>query len=196
MPRIGLVCSLVIVFASGALFAQNRAVGQPSTVVNLKDSALLRAEGKSIKVNGVAVHDSIAIFPEDRIETGADTTAYVILAGRILTLDRNSVAVFEDGYLVPFLGRAWASDGVGDSSVKSLKLADSQLGSVGLFPTDNDEHFKGICKKYAKACDQAEDACERKYHKDCVCHYHNNHDKDDISPIHPDADDFVCHPIK
>ena len=53
MPRVLLVCSLVVVFASGALVAQSSAVAHPSTTVNLKDSALLRAEGKSIKVNGV-----------------------------------------------------------------------------------------------------------------------------------------------
>jgi hypothetical protein len=52
-----------------------------------------------------------------------------------------------------------------------------------------------ICAQFPKACDQAEDACEKKHHQECVCHYHSDHDKDDVSPIHPDADDFKCHPV-
>ena len=37
--------------------------------------------------------------------------------------------------------------------------------------------------------------CEKKHHQECVRHYHSEHDKDDISPIHPDADDFKCQPV-
>jgi len=198
MPRVLLVCSLVLVFASGALVAQSSAVAHPSTTVNLKDSALLRAEGKSIKVNGLTVRNSTAIFPEDRIETGADTTAYITLSGRILMLDRNSVAVYRNGSLAPFQGRAWSSDGISAGSVKKLHLEASQLGSDVFSPSavdDNNDHFKGICAKCPIGCDQAEDACEKKFHRECICHYQSDHDKDDISPIHPNKDDFKCHPI-
>jgi hypothetical protein len=196
MPRVLLACSLVVVFASSALVAQNRAVAHPSTTVNLKDSALLRAEGKSVKVNGVTVRNSTAIFPEDRIETGADTTAYITLSGRILMLDRNSVAAYRNGSLVPFQGRAWSSDGISAGSVKKLPLEASQLGSDVFSSNHDDDHFKGICAKFPNGCDQAEDACEKKHHRECICNYHSDHDKDDISPIHPDKDDFKCHPIK
>lgn len=199
MRRVLLAWSLVVVFASGALVAQNSAVAHPSTTVNLKDSALLRAEGKSITVNGVTVRNSTAIFPEDRIETGADTTAYITLLGRILMLDRNSVAVYRNGSLVPFQGRAWSSDGISAGSVKKLRLEASQLGSdvfsSGAEDHHNGDHFTGICAKFPIGCDQAEDACEKKHHRECICQYHSDHDKDDISPIHPDKDDFKCHPI-
>ena len=50
-----------------------------------------------------------------------------------------------------------------------------------------------------QACDQAEDACEKRTHHECVhlsvCTYKSDHDQDDISPIHPDSDDFQCHPV-
>ena len=195
MPRVLLACSLVVVFASSALVAQSSAVAHPSTTVSLKDSALLRAEGKSIKVNGVTVRNSTAIFPEDRIETGADTTAYITLSGRILMLDRNSVAAYRNGSLVPFQGRAWSSDGISAGSVKKLGLEASQLGSDLFSSNHDDDHFKGICAKFPNGCDQAEDACEKKHHRECICQYHSDHDKDDISPIHPNSDDFKCHPI-
>jgi len=29
-----------------------------------------------------------------------------------------------------------------------------------------------------------------KHHRECVCHHHSDHDKVDVSPIHPDTDDF------
>jgi len=198
MPRVLLVCSLVVVFGNAALVAQSSPVAHPSTTVKLKDSALLRAEGKSIKVNGVTVRNSTAIFPEDRIETGADTTAYITLSGRILMLDRNSVAVYRNGSLVPFQGRAWSSGGISAGSVKNLRLEASRLGSDVFSPSavdNNDDHFKGICAKFPVGCDQAEDACEKKHHRECICNYHSDHDKDDISPIHPNQDDFQCHPI-
>jgi len=195
MPRVLLACSLVVVFASSALVAQSSAVAHPSTTVSLKDSALLRAEGKSIKVNGVTVRNSTAIFPEDRIETGADTTAYITLSGRILMLDRNSVAAYRNGSLVPFQGRAWSSDGISAGSVKKLGLEASQLGSDLFSSNRDDDHFQGICAKFPNGCDQAEDACEKKHHRECICNYHSDHDKDDISPIHPNSDDFKCHPI-
>jgi len=195
MPRVLLACSLVVAFASSALVAQNSAVAHPSTTVNLKDSALLRAEGKSIKVNGVTVRNSTAIFPEDRIETGADTTAYITLLGRILMLDRNSVAVYRNGSLVPFQGRAWSSNSISAGSVKRLRLEASQLGSDVFSSNHDDDHFTGICAKFPSGCDQAEDACEKKHHRECICNYHSDHDKDDISPIHPNEDDFTCHPI-
>ena len=57
------------------------------------------------------------------------------------------------------------------------------------------DHFTGICGQFANACDQAEDACEKKNHRECVCTYKSDHDKDDISPIHPDSDDFQCQPV-
>ena len=37
-------------------------------------------------------------------------------------------------------------------------------------PSTND-HFMGTCKQFPQACDQAEDACEKKNHRECVCTY-------------------------
>jgi hypothetical protein len=62
-------------------------------------------------------------------------------------------------------------------------------------PTHHKMQDEGNYAQFPKACDQAEDACEKKHHRECVCHYHNDHDKDDVSPIRPDADDFKCHPV-
>ena len=61
---------------------------------------------------------------------------------------------------------------------------------------DGAVQFSGICAQFHSACDQAEDACEKPNHRECVCHYVSDHDKDDVSPIKPDSDDFKCSPVK
>jgi len=220
MSRTLVVFSSLVLFLCSVAFAQNESA-QSAANNELRTSALLRTEGKSIKVNGAIVPTTMMIFENDRIQTGADTVAHVILPGRILTLDRKSTAVFRDGTLVVHRGRAWlpavgaaagattmiAAAGVGSASTvapagvaaaRSLAAATTSSTNDGDGDGDDDrgDHFSGICAQFHKACDQAEDACEKKYGRECVCHYVSDHDKDDVSPIKPDSDDFKCSPVK
>jgi len=223
MSRTLVVFSSLVLFLCSVAFAQNESA-QSAAKNELRTSALLRTEGKSIKVNGAMVPTTMTIFENDRIQTGADTVAHVILPGRILTLDRKSTAVFRDGTLVVHRGRAWlpavgaaagattmiaAKSGGGSSTgagpVMTAVAPASAVATTSTTSTndgdrdgddDREDHFTGICKQFSGACDQAEDACEKKNHRECVCHYVSDHDKDDVSPIKPDSDDFKCSPVK
>jgi len=147
----------------------------------------------------------MTIFANDQIQTGADTVAYIMLPGRILTLDRKSSAVFRDGTLVVNRGRAWRSDGLtaaGRGGTQARLAAPPSVKASGTAGTANvafadderNDHFSGICAQFSQACDQAENTCEQRYHRECVCHYVSDHDQDDVSPIQPDADDFKMLP--
>jgi hypothetical protein len=194
-----------LLFFSSSLFAQEQTTPKANITQSVTHSALLRAEGKSIRVNGAAVPSTMTIFSEDRVDTGADTAAIFIMGGRILTLDRNSSAVFRNGTLVLSQGKAWLAHQNGSAPGTITRLAAARVTATaplaadetsgqGENPSSND-HFTGTCQQFPKACDQAEDACEKKNHRECVCTYKSDHDKDDISPIRPDSDDFQCQPV-
>jgi hypothetical protein len=205
MPRPMFLFTLLL-FVTFSLFAQEQTTSKaaPQSVAS---SALLRAEGRSIRINGVAAPRTMTIFSGDRVETGVDTAAIVILAGRILTLDRNSSAVFRNGTLVLSQGKAWLANQNGSAPVAATRLAPASATAPLTAPLaaaqklvqgdsgSSNDHFTGICAQFPQACDQAEDACEKENHRDCVCTYKSDHDKDDISPIHPDSDDFKCQPV-
>jgi len=205
MSRTTFLISLL--FATFSLFAQERATPKADSTQSVTQSALLRAEGKSIRINGVAAPSTMTIFSEDRVDTGADTAAIVIMGGRILTLDRNSSAVFRNGTLVLSQGKAWLAIENGSAPGTVTRLAAARVTAPSTAPLATDEtsvqgdagssndHFTGTCKQFPQACDQAEDACEKKNHRECVCTYKSDHDKDDISPIRPDSDDFQCQPV-
>jgi hypothetical protein len=201
----------------GAAQAENRVLPQSTSTTSLGSRALLRAEGKSIKINGAAAPTVTTIFSGDRIETGADTAASLVYAGRILTLDRNSAAIFRNGTLVPSRGKAWSSSqnssapatvtklvapapvttssttAVTATSTTTTQLATAETPVQGDAGSSND-HFNGICAQFPVACDQAEDACEKRTHHECVCTYQSDHDKDDISPIPPRCRRFQVSP--
>lgn len=206
MPRLAFLTGLLLFFTS-SLFAQERTTSKAAATQSVANSALLRAEGKSIQINGVAAPSTMTILSGDRVDTGADTAAIIILAGRVLTLDRNSSAVFRSGTLALSRGKAWLANQDGSAPGTPIRLAASPVTAPLTAPLarwdeghsdegHSGDHFTGICAKFAKGCDQAEDACEKKHHRECVCHYHSDHDKDDVSPIHPNSDDFRCQPVK
>ena len=195
-----------LLFVTCSLFAQEPTTPKANITQSVTHSALLRAEGKSIRINGVAAPSTMTIFSEDRVDTGADTAAILLMGGRILTLDRNSSAVFRNGTLVLNQGKAWLANQNGSTPGTVTRLA-ARVTAASTAPLATDEtsvqgdagssndHFTGTCKQFPKACDQAEDACEKKNHRECVCTYKSDHDKDDISPIRPDSDDFQCQPV-
>jgi hypothetical protein len=206
MARLIFLISFLL-FVISSLFAQETTL-KAAVTQTVANSALLRADGKSIRINGVAAPSTMTVFPGDRVDTGADTAATIVSAGRVLTLDRNSSAVFRSGTLFLSRGKAWLAEANGSAPGTITRLAAAPVTTPFTTPFAADEpvarwdegrskdHFTGICAQFAKACDQAEDACEKKHHRECVCQYHSDHDKDDVSPIHPDADDFRCQPVK
>lgn len=183
-----LITSCLILIAVSLLFAQTSAVRQPSATVNLTGPALLRAEGKSIKINGVVAATPTLIFPGDKVETGGDTAAYLVRPGKTWTLDRNSSAEFQDGALVPSQGRVWVSN-----EGQPVQQLGSRILDVNAAESDfNDDGCRQIPRKGQKACDEAENECQSKYKKECLCHYDNpNHN----SPINPEPSDFKCRPL-
>jgi len=115
--------------------------------------------------------------------------------------------LFRNGTLVLSQGKAWLANQNGSTpgtitrlaaprvtAPSTAPLAADETSGQGDNPSSND-HFTDTCKQFPKACDQAEDACEKKNHRECVCTYKSDHDKDDISPIRPDSDDFQCQPV-
>src|ERR1700730_19139688 len=98
MPRLAFLTGLLLFFTS-SLFAEERTTSKAAATQSVANAALRRAEGKSIQINGVAAPSTRTILSGDRVDTGADTAAIIILAGRVLTLDRNSSAVFRSGTL-------------------------------------------------------------------------------------------------
>jgi hypothetical protein len=196
-----------LLFFSSSLFAQQPTTPKANITQSVTHSALLRAEGKSIRVNGVAVPSSMTIFSEDRIDTGADTAAIVIMGGRILTLDRNSSAVFRNGTLVLNQGKAWLANQNGSTPGTVTRLAAARVRGPSSTPLAADEksgkgdegstndHFTGTCKQFPKACDQAEDACEKKNHRECACTYNAIMIRTTSARFAPDSDDFQCQPV-
>jgi hypothetical protein len=64
----------LLLFVISSLFAQET-TPKATVTQRVGNSALLRADGKSIRVNGVAAPSTMTIFPGDRVDTGADTAA-------------------------------------------------------------------------------------------------------------------------
>jgi hypothetical protein len=186
MNRLLLLPCLILI-AVGLLFAQSRAVLQPSATVNVTGPALLHPEGKSIRVNGLLVTGPTLIFPGDKIETGGDTAAYLIRPGKIWTLDRNSLAVFQGDALLPSQGRVWASNGSQPAQELGSRMLDEDLAQSNF----NDDGCHEVPYKYRDVCDVAENECQQKYHEECLCHYNKSKP---VSPITPS--DFTCYPMR
>ena len=97
--------------------------------------------------------------------------------------------LFRNGTLVLSQGKAWLADqnGSGSGIVTRLTAAPASAPLTAPLVAANMQKDGGgskdqdICAQFPKACDQAEDACEKKRHRECVCHYHSDHDKDDVS---------------
>jgi hypothetical protein len=87
--------------------------------------------------------------------------------------------------------RIWDRDEVdrrsGDCPLTAPLVAAKMQGDGGI------SQAQDIYAQFPKACDQAEDACEKKHHRECAYHYPAIMEA--VSPIHPDADDFKCHPV-
>src|ERR1700722_15068289 len=125
-----------LLFFSSSLFAQQPTTPKANITEGVTHSALLRAEGKSIRVNGVAVQSTMTIFSGKRVDAGADTAAIVIMGGRILPLDRNSSAVFRNGTLVLNQGKAWLANQNGSAPGTVTRLAAPRVTATAPLAAD------------------------------------------------------------
>jgi hypothetical protein len=110
------LASLLLLFGS-SLFGQNGS-GQPAQIPS-SQRALLKAFGENVRVNGTTISDVTTVFAGDRIETGADSAASLVLSGRMLSLNQNSSAIFRDGSLVRSGQNVSTSSGISAAVVTS-----------------------------------------------------------------------------
>jgi hypothetical protein len=76
----------VVVFFLCPLFAQH--------------NALLRSQGV-VKVNGVPATSSTVVMEGDHIDTGKNSSASLLLPGRMISVGSGSSVVYHDGNVVP-----------------------------------------------------------------------------------------------
>ena len=63
-------------------------------------NALLRSHGV-VKVNGVPATSSTVVMEGDRIDTGKNSSASLLLPGRMISVESGSSVVYHDGNVVP-----------------------------------------------------------------------------------------------
>ena len=85
MSRLKFVPAVVVLFLC-PLFGQH--------------NALLRSHGV-VKVNGVPATSSTVVMEGDRIDTGKNSSASLLLPGRMISVESGSSVVYHDGNVVP-----------------------------------------------------------------------------------------------
>ena len=134
MSRLKFVPAVVVLFLC-PLFGQH--------------NALLRSHGV-VKVNGVPATSSTVVMEGDRIDTGKNSSASLLLPGRMISVESGSSVVYHDGNVVP-------SPSVAKLSSASAMAHDSDKDK----DKDNDKDNKG---KDKQKCLSASG------NKKCVCH--------------------------
>jgi len=104
-------------------------------------NALLRSHGV-VKVNGVPATSSTVVMEGDRIDTGKNSSASLLLPGRMISVESGSSVVYHDGNVVP------------NPSVAKLGSA-----SAMAHDSDTDKNSKGKQKCLSASGN-----------KKCVCH--------------------------
>jgi hypothetical protein len=104
-------------------------------------NAVLRSGGV-VKVNGSPATSSTVVMEGDRIDTGKNSSASLLLPGRMISVESGSSVVYHDGNVVP-------SPGVAKLSSASAMAHDSD--------TDKDKKDKQKCLSASG-------------NKKCVCH--------------------------
>ena len=125
----------VVVFFLCSLFAQH--------------NALLRSRGV-VKVNGAPATSSTVVMEGDRIDTGKNSSASLLLPGRMISVESGSSVVYHDGNVVP-------SPSVAKLSSASAMAHDSDTEGPG----DRNEKGKQKCLSASG-------------NKKCVCHKKTN----------------------
>jgi hypothetical protein len=105
----------------------------------------LRSHGV-VKVNGVPATSSTVVMEGDRIDTGKNSSASLLLPGRMISVESGSSVVYHDGKVVP-------SPSVAKLSSASAMAHDSDK--------DKDKDNKGKDKQKCLSASS---------NKKCVCH--------------------------
>ena len=108
-------------------------------------NALLRSRGV-VKVNGAPATSSTVVMEGDRIDTGKNSSASLLLPGRMISVESGSSVVYHDGNVVP-------SPSVAKLSSASAMAHDSDTEGQG----DRNEKGKQKCLSASG-------------NKKCVCH--------------------------
>ena len=114
-----------------------------------KHHALLRSHGV-VKVNGVPATSSTVVMEGDRIDTGKNSSASLLLPGRMISVESGSSVVYHDGNVVP-------NTSVAKLSSASTMAHDSDTEGQG----DRNEKGKQKCLSASG-------------NKKCVCHKKTN----------------------
>jgi hypothetical protein len=133
MSRLKFVPAVVLLFLC-PLFGQHK--------------ALLRSHGV-VKVNGVPATSSTVVMEGDRIDTGKNSSASLLLPGRMISVESGSSVVYHDGKVVP-------SPSVAKLSSASAMAHDSDKDKDN---DDKDNHGKDKTKCLSASGN-----------KKCVCH--------------------------
>ena len=108
-------------------------------------NALLRSHGV-VKVNGVPATSSTVVMEGDRIDTGKNSSASLLLPGRMISVESGSSVVYHDGNVV--------------SNTSAAKLGSA---SAMAHDSDTDKNKKGKQKCLSASGN-----------KKCVCHKKTN----------------------
>jgi len=67
--------------------------------VYAQSNAVLRSSG-GVKVNGISANNSTVVMEGDRIDTAKNSTAFLVLPGRMIPLGSSSSVVYHNGNVV------------------------------------------------------------------------------------------------
>ena len=125
----------VVVFLLCPIFAQHK--------------ALLRSQGV-VKVNGVPATSSTVVMEGDRIDTGKNSSASLLLPGRMISVGSGSSVVYHDGNVV-------------------TNTSAAKLGSASAMAHDSDTEGQGDRNEKGK-----QKCLSASGNKKCVCHKKTN----------------------
>jgi hypothetical protein len=114
-------------------------------------NALLRSHGV-VKVNGVTATSSTVVMEGDRIDTGKNSSASLLLPGRMISVESGSSVVYHDGKVVP-------SPSVANLRSASAMAHDNDKDKAKDKDDDKDNHGKDKQKCLSASGN-----------KKCVCH--------------------------
>ena len=115
-------------------------------------NALLRSRGV-VKVNGAPATSSTVVMEGDRIDTGKNSSASLLLPGRMISVESGSSVVYHDGNVVP------------NTSAAKLSSASAMAHDSD---KDKDKDDKDNHGKDKQKCLSASG------NKKCVCHKKTN----------------------
>ena len=159
--RCPLLVSMLTLLLACTAFPQSRAV--------------LRSNG-AVKINGSAAGYSNVVMDGDRIETDGQSSAFLFLSGRMITVGSGASVVYQNGVVVPSVGAAKITT----AACRGLNCATSsnQVGS-GKAEDTCDEDRGGDCHEKKKCVSPEKPHKHHEHDNDKDKKHDNDKDKDD-----------------